>query len=186
MRIRRINAIIEKELARMFKEPAYLFLITAVFGLSFGGFFTTEESYTVQVINNDAESPYPNWSENFISNLSKNEILHVELVNDEDTAQISLQNGDISAVLIIPDQFGEAIEVYFLNLANPENWINISIESHYDAGSLVVAQLLPPLFQQALMETMFGVGSTSVDLPFSFGEELVDARKISLFESILL
>ncbi len=189
MKARRINAIIQKELARMVKEPAYLFLIvifplvlTIAFGFSFGGFFTSEDVYKVAIVNNDSESTYGNWSENFILNLSVNDILEISLENDSNVAQTSLQNGEISAILIIPVQFGESIETYFLNLANPENWLNLSIEAHYDAGSLVVAQLLPPLFQQALIDTIFGPDSTTVELPVTFGEELVEARKISMFD----
>ncbi len=189
LKISRINAIIRKELARMLKEPAYLFLIvifplvlTIAFGFSFGGFFTSEEVYTVAVINNDSESIYPEWSGYFISNLSKNDILDIKLEYDEIAASNSLQNGDISSILIIPEQFGESIETYFLNPVNPELWINISIEARYDAGSLVVAQLLPPLFQEALMDTLFGPDTTSIETPFTFGEELVEARKTSMFD----
>jgi len=190
MKIQRIKAIIMKEFRGLLKEPAGLFLIiifpiimTIAFGFSFGQIGSNGDPvYNVTVINSDSEGNFPEWSEHYILNLSKNDVLEVSVSEDLDTAENDLLEGGISALIIIPSNFGDAIESYWIDPLDPSQWENVSVEISYDSGSMIASQLLPPLFQQALVDTIFGQNTPEMNLPIQLGSELVETDKKTTFD----
>ena len=179
-----------KEFRGLLKEPAGLFLIiifpiimTIAFGFSFGQIGSNGDPvYKVTVINSDSEGNFPEWSEHYILNLSKNDVLEVSVSEDLDTAENDLLEGGISALIIIPSNFGDAIESYWIDPLDPSQWENVSIEISYDSGSMIASQLLPPLFQQALVDTIFGQNTPEMNLPIQLGSELVETDKKTTFD----
>ncbi|MHA2244201.1 MAG: hypothetical protein ACXADY_04475 [Candidatus Hodarchaeales archaeon] len=79
MNVQRIIALFEKEIKSIYRVPAILFMailflivLTGAFGLAFGGGSTIGNStYTVGIVDLDNTV----WSEYFIGNISKNEVL---------------------------------------------------------------------------------------------------------------
>lgn len=190
MKIQRIKAIILKEFSRMLKDPAMLFLIiifpivlTLAFGFSFGQIGSNGESvYDVTLINGDLEGNFPEWSENFITNLSKNEALEISVSDDLETAENDLLEGKISAVIYIPIKFGDAIQSYWENPSDSSQWENVTVDISYDSGSMIASQLLPSLFQQALFDTIYGENAQEISLPIKLGSELVETDQKTTFD----
>jgi len=190
MKIQRIKAIILKEFSRMLKDPAMLFMViifpivlTLAFGFSFGQIGSNGESvYDVTVINGDIEGNFPEWSENFITNLSKNEALDISVSDDLETAENDLLEGKISAVIYIPLKFGDAIKSYWQDPLDSSQWENVTVDISYDSGSMIASQLLPSLFQQALFDTIYGEDAQEMNLPISLGSELVETYEKTTFD----
>ncbi len=186
MKIQRIKAIILKEFRGLLKEPAGLFLIiifpiilTLAFGFSFGD---SESVYNVTLINGDKDGNFPEWSDHFISNLSKNEVLEITESNDLASVENDLLEGKISALIYIPLKFGDAIHSYWQNPLNSSQWENVTVDIFYDSGSMIASQLLPPLFQQALISTIYGEDAQEINLPISLGSELIESDKKTTFD----
>ena len=190
MKFQRIQAIIKKELTRIVKDPAILFILvifpivlTLAFGFSFGQIgSTTEETYAVTLINEDNSGEFSEWAEHFQGNLSEREILTITLSTDQSAAEQDLLEGKISALITIPNGFGEAIDSYWQHPTDPSLWTNISVNISYDSGSLIVSQLLPSVFQQALIETIFGDISGSLELPVCLDASLVASEQLTMFD----
>jgi ABC-2 type transport system permease protein len=190
MKIQRIKAIIVKEFRGLLKEPAGLFLIiifpiimTLAFGFSFGQIGSNGDPvYSVTVINGDIEGNFPEWSEHFILNLSKNEVLEIHVSDDLETAENDLLEGKISALIYIPIKFGDAIQSYWQDPLDSSQWENVTVDIFYDSGSVIASQLLPPLFQQALLDTLFGQDTPELNLPIQLGAELVETDKKTTFD----
>lgn len=192
MNLQRVSAVFRKEILRIFKDPAVLFMIvifpiiiTATFAYSFGKFETNSGSqiYTIAFVNNDESGLYPEWAAQFRGNLSKNEILVIEDYATNESAQIDLQNGKITGIVIVPARFGESVESYRLNPFDSTKWINVSVELFFDQSNLVATQTLRPVIQQVILTTMYGEAAMNTPLPISIGTpSLVDAKFISQFD----
>lgn len=191
MNLQRISALTKKELIRMLKDPAILFMVivfpivlTLAFGFAFGKFGGNDnQTYTVAVINQDQNSAHGEWSAYFIGNLSTNELLKTNLYTDNVTAQQDLQQGKLSGIIIIPAGFGEAINSYYANPSNTAAWTNVTIDLTVDQGSLMATQVLKPVVQQTLLGTIFGPEALSTPLPVQIGTPaLVEAEFISQFD----
>ncbi len=190
MKIQRVKAIILKEFSRMLKDPAMLFMIiifpivlTLAFGFSFGQIGSNgETAYEVTLINGDSEGNFSEWSEHFISNLSKNEALEIHVGDNLEIAESDLLEGKISAVIYIPVKFGDAIQSYWEHPLDSSQWENVTVDISYDSGSMIASQLLPSLFQQALFDTIYGENAQEISLPIKLGSELVESDQKTTFD----
>jgi ABC-2 type transport system permease protein len=160
MNVQRINALLMKEIKSLYRVPATLFMailfpivLTGAFGLAFGGGSTIGNStYNVGIVDSDNTV----WSEYFIGNISENEVLVNKSYSDSETGKNDLAQGKISALIIIPTDFGASIESFWLNSTNPSTWTNVTLELFVDQGSLIASSAIPPLIQQLLFTTIYG------------------------------
>ncbi|MFX0016809.1 MAG: ABC transporter permease [Candidatus Hermodarchaeota archaeon] len=173
MKIQRINAIVKKDMKKLIRVPATLFMallfpliITGAFGLAFGGGNLAGSTvYTIGIVDLDDST----WSNLFIGNLSTSEVLINQSYDSNDTAQADLTQGKVDAVIIIPDNFGVSIDSYWINPLNASTWENTTIGIFVDRGSLIVSNALPPLIHQILLTTLYGEQALSVANPVTLG-----------------
>ncbi len=188
MNIRRINALLNKEIKSLYRVPATLFLailfpivLTGAFGLAFGGGSAIGNStYTVGIVDLDNTV----WSEYFIGNISENEVFVNTSYSDSETGENDLAQGKISALIVIPTDFGASIDSYWLNSTNPSTWTNVTVELFVDQGSLIASSAIPPLIQQLLFTTLYGESATNApQSPIRLGNPAeVDSEHTTQFD----
>jgi ABC-2 type transport system permease protein len=189
MKAQRIVALLKKNFKMVVREPAMLFMLIVfpvvlclAFGAAFGalGAGNGSQTYTVGVVNHDASM----WSSRFMGNLSATEVLKVQSFPDNETALEKLRNGRLSAVIIIPADFGASIDSYFKD-TNPLNWINTTVSLSVDQGSYVAKAAIPPVVQQVLVTTIFGT-QPPVQSSVSIGSPaLVTASSFTQFDGMV-
>ncbi|TFG33020.1 ABC transporter permease [Candidatus Thorarchaeota archaeon] len=191
MNLRRILALINKDLKKTTREPAVLFLLlvfpivlTFVFGLAFGGIgggATT--SFDVGLLNLDVTGPNTEWSDSFVNNLTSSEVFVIQEFTDNITGQAALQQGNLDAFIIIPEGFGDSIESYYGSPFDPSVWTNTTINLYVDSGSMMAVSAVPSLVQKALMETIFGSESMLIGLPVEIDSPaLVESSTLSQWD----
>ncbi|MHA2227194.1 MAG: ABC-2 transporter permease [Candidatus Hodarchaeales archaeon] len=176
MKIQRIIALVKKELKKLTRVPATLFLsllfplvLTGAFGLAFGSMGGTagETVYTIGIV--DLDDSDSNWAEYFKRNLSKSDVLTSTTYSTSAQAQADLEQGNIDAFLVIPSNFGDSIDSYFQNFQNSTLWENTTVDLSVDQGSLVLSTAIPPLIQQILIQTLYGEQDLAASLPVRIG-----------------
>jgi ABC-type multidrug transport system permease subunit len=179
----------KKELIRVIREPANLFMVlifplilTLAFGVAFGALGTGGDvQYKVGVVDDDTSD----WSEWFQSNITKTRVLSVVKYEDQNSAHSDLQTGGVSAVLIIPESFSASIED-FLSDPGASSWQTSTLELALDQGSMIVSSVVPPFIQQALTMTIHGEASLSPPSPVLIGEPtLVNSVKLTQFDYLV-
>lgn len=174
MNVQRIYALWKKEIKSIYRVPAVLFMailfplvLTGAFGLAFGGGSTIGNStYTIGIVDLDNTI----WSDYFVGNISENEVLVNKSYLDSETGEKDLAQGKISALIIIPTDFGASIESYWTNVTDPSTWTNVTVELFVDQGSLIASSAIPPLIQQLLFTTLYGESATKApQLPIRLG-----------------
>ncbi|MFX0209583.1 MAG: ABC transporter permease [Candidatus Hodarchaeota archaeon] len=188
MKILSIIALVKKEIKKLFRVPAYLFMailfplvLTGAFGLAFGSLGGTggETQYTIGVVDLDESK----WSDFFIGNISENKVLSNTSYQDSDSGQNDLKQGRIDALIVIPANFGESIDSFWQNPLNASTWENTTIELYVDQGSLIVSSAIPPLIQQILLTTLYGEQATSTPQPVQLGApEEIAAQHFTQFD----
>ncbi|HYB93296.1 MAG TPA: ABC transporter permease [archaeon] len=191
MNFQRVFALVKKDLKRMVREPAALFLIilfpvvlTFAFGLSFGGIGGGQSAtYQIGIVNMDSARSSHSWSQYFIGNLTNTEILKIQLYPDNKTAQADLVQGKIQAVIIIPKNFAQSCSSFWSTPTNPNQWINTTVQVYLDSGSMFATQAIPPIIQQTLARTIYGNQPKSVATPVQISSlSLVQASKTTAFD----
>ncbi|MFW9960954.1 MAG: ABC transporter permease [Candidatus Thorarchaeota archaeon] len=191
MKLRRILALTKKDLKKLTREPAVLFLliifpvmITFVFGLAFGGIGGgTTTSFDVGLLNLDVTSPQADWGYAFVGNLTSSEVFVVQYYDDNATGQTDLLQGSIDAFIIIPDGFGDSVLSYYNAPFNASAWLNTTIGLYVDSGSLMAVSAIPPLVQEALMKTIFGSDAMAIGLPIDIGSpSLVETSTVTQWD----
>jgi ABC-type multidrug transport system permease subunit len=188
MNLQRIIALVKKDLLKITRVPAYLFLtllfpilITGAFGLAFGSLGGTSSvtSYNVGIIDLDDSR----WSDYFQGNISNSAVLNNISYMDNDAAQDDLSQGIIDAVIIIPDNFGISCDSFYLNPSNASLWENATIGLSVDQSSIIVSNALPPLIQQILISTLYGEEALNTPQPVQIGNpSLVEAEHFTQFD----
>jgi ABC-2 type transport system permease protein len=182
----RIKALIKKELKRVIREPANLFLIfifplilTLAFGLAFGAIGSGGDiQYTVGVVDDDASG----WSMWFQGNITRTGALTVVVYEDQVSAYADLQTGGVSAVLVIPEGFGASIEGFLID-PDSSSWHTSTLVLALDQGSMIVGSIVPAFIQQSLTTTMYGEEALSPPSPVVIGAPtLVDPVKLTQFD----
>lgn len=191
MKAQRLLALFKKNIKVTFREPAFIFVLflfpvvlSLAFGAAFGAMGTGNgaQTYTIAVVNLDTT----HWGTDFVGNLSANEVLVVKNYTSNDSAQYDLQQGKLSAVVVIPSTFGTAINSYKANPTTPSLWTNVTVSLAVDQGSLVAKVALPPVIQEALITTIFGPQATTLVSPVMIGSPaLVAATQFTQFDQMV-
>ncbi len=185
MNTQRIKALMKKELIRVVREPANLFLIfifpillTAAFGFAFGALGSGGDvQYTVGVVDNDASS----WSTWFQGNMSNAGILIVTMYEDPELAYSDLETGGVSAVMVIPKGFGASIDEFLTDPAS--DWTQSILELAIDQGSMIAGSIVPAFIQQSLIVTMYGEEALSPPSPVVIGAPtMIESEKLTQFD----
>lgn len=191
MNFQRVSALVKKDLKRLIREPAALFMIilfpamlTLVFGLGFGGIGGNQSTtYQIGVVNKAAAAQNKSWAQLFTGNLSKVGVLKIQPYSDNETAQNDLIQGKISAAIVIPEDFEQSCDSYWKAPANPNQWVNTTLEVYVDSGSMFATQAIQPIVLQTLTTTVYGQQTQSVATPIQISSpSLVQAKAISTFE----
>ena len=191
MNFQRVFSLVEKDLKRMIREPATLFLIilfpvilTIAFGVSFGAIGGTQSTtYQLGVVNMDIAGPYQQWSQHFIGNLTDTEILKIQDYSRNETGQADLIQGKIQALLLIPEDFGQSCDSFWNAPTDPRLWVNTTLTLYLDSGSMFATQAIPPIIQEVLVATVYGTQPVPVPRPIQIGSpSLVQASKLTAFD----
>jgi len=190
MKFRRVFSIVKKDLKKMVREPAILFLViifpivlTLALGVSFGAIGGEGTSiYKIGVVDLNADGLYGHWSQDFLGNLTNSQMLEIQHYSNNGTAQDDLAIGELHAVIVIPQNFGESCESFINNPANQSLWVNATLELSIDKASMVATQAVPPIVQQMLLTTLSG-DQASASIPINIGSpSLVEAEKEKMFD----
>jgi ABC-2 type transport system permease protein len=191
LNLQRVFSLVKKDLKRMIREPATLFLIilfpvvlTLVFGVSFGAIGGTQSTtYQIGVVNMDSAVLDQQWSQHFIGNLTGAEILKIQDYSDNETAQTDLLQGKIQAVLLIPENFSQSCISFWNAPTNSSLWVNTTVQLYLDSGSMFATQAIPPIIQQVLTATVYGEQPISVPRPIQIGSpSLIQVSKLTAFD----
>ncbi len=191
MNLQRIFALARKDLKKLIREPATLFMLimfpvvfTLIFGFSFGAIGGNQTAtYQIGLVNMDAGGTQEKWAQYFVGNLSDFELLIIQAYPDNATAQSDLVQGKIQAVILIPANFGESCLSFQNTPTNPNQWLNTSLPLYLDSGSMFATQAIPPLVQQALLTTIVGEKIVGISLPIQLSTpSLVQASKFTTFD----
>jgi ABC-type multidrug transport system permease subunit len=191
MNFQRISALVKKDLKRLIREPAALFMIilfpamlTLAFGLAFGGIGGNQSAtYQIGIVNQVLASQNTTWTQFFVGNLSKVEILKIQTYPNNETAQSDLIQGKISATIVIPENFEQSCVSYWDAPGNPDQWVNTTLGVYVDSGSMFATQAIRPIIQQALTTTIYGQQTKSLATPIQISTpSLVQATATSTFE----
>jgi len=187
----RVFSLVKKDLKRMIREPATLFLIilfpvilTLAFGISFGAIGGTQSTtYQIGVVNMDSAEPYQQWSQNFVGNLADADILKIQDYSSNETAQADLIQGRVQAILLIPVDFGQSCNSFWNAPTDPSLWMNTTLQLYLDSGSMFATQAISPIIEQVLAATVYGTQPISVPRPIQIGSpSLVQSNKLTAFD----
>jgi ABC-type multidrug transport system permease subunit len=158
-------------------------MLTLAFGVSFGAIGGTQSTeYEIGLINSDSKE-YPQWTEYFISNLTDVEILKIKDYGDNESAQDELIQGNLQAVLIIPEDFGLSSESYWNAPEEPRMWLNTTVQLYLDSGSLFASQVIAPIIQQILDVSVYGVQQTQFVRPIQIGNpSFIEVEQLTQFD----
>ncbi len=189
MRLGRALALAKKDWKRILREPAFLFIIilfpvmlTVAFGTSFGAVGGSQSpTLNVAVVSLGGNSSSTNL---FVEDLGNTGAFSVQTVSSNQTAQSDLSQGKLQAVIVLPSSFDVSISSFRANPTAPGQWTNSTLSLYLDKGSVLSAQVIPPVVEQVLAQGVLGVKATEPALPFSFSSpSAVDVRGSSVFDS---
>ncbi|MFX0055284.1 MAG: ABC transporter permease [Promethearchaeota archaeon] len=191
MEARRVFSLVKKNMKKLVRDPGTLFLLvlfpvvlTTVFGFAFGGIGDSgPQSFEIGVVNLDESSGNPEWSSGFISNLSETDDFAIVLYDDNETGQENLLQGSLDALIVIPQGFGDSCQSYWSSPLDGSSWRNTSIGLYLDSGSLIATVAVPPIVQQAFLNTLFGSTQVSFDVPVELpSPQLISANAFSQWD----
>jgi ABC-2 type transport system permease protein len=187
----RVFALVKKDLKRLIREPAALFMIilfpamlTLAFGLAFGGIGGNQSAtYQIGVVNRASTVQNQSWAQYFLGNLTSLEILKIQPYPSNETAHTDLVQGKISAIIIIPEDFQQSADSYWNAPTNPSQWVNTTLQVYVDSGSMFATQAIQPIIQQTLNEALYGHQTQSLATPIKISSpSLVQASVTTTFE----
>ena len=180
----RVSALVSKEIKRILREPANLFLVfifplvlTLAFGASFGALGGGESRYSVALVNLDEGQ----WGATLKTALTGITAVEVKDYSETAVAISDLQQGRLKAVIVIPLNFTPSIQSYKTNPSESGKWIYTTVSLSVDAGSMVAAAAIPSIIQQVIIGVVIGT-NTSTQSPITLGAPtMVQAEKLSQF-----
>lgn len=191
MKAQRIRALIVKELKKLVREPANLFMallfpviLTVAFGAAFGGLGSggTDATYTVGLVDLD-ESASGGWADSFREGILATGALVVAEYGNNETAYTDLRQGKIDAIVALPEDFGDSINSFIAHPSEPGLWVNTTLGLAVDQGSMIVGAAVPPMIQQVLAATIFGEQAMTTALPLRIGApSQVASSRLSQFD----
>ena len=189
MNLQRIRALTVKDLLRVVRDPANLFMIimlplvmTLVFGVAFGGIGGGDVQYGVAIVDLDNSA----WSGELVSGLNGSGILVPQFFEESGIGEDALSQGKVSAVLVIPEGFGASVDEFKSNPVDETAWTVTTLELSIDQGSMVAGSVVPSLVQQALTVTLYGFEALSPPSPVVIGSPvLVESVKVTQFDNMM-
>lgn len=189
MNLRRILALTKKDWKRIFREPAFLFIIvlfpvmlTLAFGTSFGavgGQQATTFSIGLVVQGGNSTS-----TGQFLHDLEATGAFKATSYPDNQTAQSALSQGELQAVILLPPGFDATVQSYLAHPEDPQAWVNSTILIYLDKGSVLTAQAIPSMAAQVLDQGVLGVEPATPATPFLVSTPSeVEVRGTSVFQS---
>ena len=177
MKLQRVRSLVVKDIKRVVREPANLFMailfpliLTVAFGAAFGGIGSGsgDISYTVGLVDLDASANHE-WAEAFRDGIWDTGALNVAEYDDNETAHNDLLQGTIDAIVILPEDFGDSINSFIQHPTEPGLWINTTIGLAVDQGSMIVGAAVPPMIMQILAQTISKGQAMTFSLPIELG-----------------
>jgi ABC-type Na+ efflux pump permease subunit len=181
-------ALAKKDWRRMLRDPAFLFLIilfpvmlTVAFGVSFGAVGGSQtQSFSVAAVSLGGNSTA---STAFVQDLQATGVVKVTWYADNQTAQSKLSQGLIQGIALLPQGFDASAQSFKAHPGEPKLWANSTVSLYLDKGSLIAAQVIPSVVQQALQQGVLGIKSTQVS-PFSLSAPSeVDVQGTTVFQT---
>lgn len=194
MKLGRVLALAKKEWKRTVREPAVLFMIivfpvmlTVAFGASFGATSGSQPStYSVAAVELGAGNNSSSWSNQFVQALSATQVLRVQAYSSNDSAQSALSQGQVQAVVVIPAGFDASIQSYKSHPSEPSTWQNSTMSLYVDRASLVSAEVIPSVVQEALSSGILGVKPSAAPSPVDISSaSLVRVATQTVFDTFV-
>jgi len=189
MKAIRVLALAKKEWKRIFRDPAFLFMIilfpiilTIAFGTSFGAVGGSQSTtYNLAVVDlgaSGASTP----SHQFAQALEATNVIRVHYFADNATAQSALSQGKVQGVLLLPSAFDASVGSFRTFPGDPHSWVNSTAVLYLDKGSLLSAQVIPSIIGQTLDQAVLGVSQASVATPVTVATpSLINVEASSIF-----
>jgi ABC-2 type transport system permease protein len=177
MNLKRVAVLVRKDMKQTVRAPALLFLlllfpllVTVIFGVAFGGIGTSGGTYfEIGVVNMDDSGESTDWAEHFLGNLTAMNGTVVFHYQDNVTAHTDLLQGNLDALVLIPDGFGSSIDSYWSSPADGAGWSNVTLGLYLDSSSMIASSAIPPMIQQSLLSAIYGESATTLELPVRIG-----------------
>ena len=193
MNLRRVVALAKKEWKRTLREPAVLFMIilfpvmlTVAFGASFGATAGSQPTtFSVAVVDLSSGGS-GSASAQFTQALGATGVLNVNGYQSNASAQSALSQGQVQAVLVIPQAFDASVQSYLSHPSQPGAWVNSTLSVYLDKASLVTAQVVPPVVQQVLASAVLGIKASSSPSPVGLSSpSLVQVSSLTVFDTFV-
>jgi len=173
MKLQRLRSLVAKDLKRVVREPANLFMaiiFSLILTVSFGGIGSGggDITYTVGLVNLDASGSHE-WAEAFRDGIWATGALVVAEYDDNETAHDDLLQGTIDAIVVLPVDFGDSIDSFLQHPNDPGLWVNTTIGLAVDQGSMIVGAAVPPMIMQVLALTISEGQAMTLSIPLEIG-----------------
>ena len=189
MKLGHALALARKDWRRIFREPAFLFMLvlfpvilTVAFGTSFGavgGTQTTQFKIGVVAVGGNSNS-----SIQFSHDLSASGAFAVSSYPDNATAQSALSQGQLQALILLPSGFDQSVRSFRAYPSEPGMWTNSTIAVYLDRGSAITAQAIPAMVSQILDQGVLGVKAQAGATPLSLSSPSeVTVKGTTVFQS---
>jgi ABC-2 type transport system permease protein len=189
MKLGHALALARKDWRRIFREPAFLFMLvifpvmlTVAFGTSFGAVGGSQASqFKVGVVELGGNTTS---SAQFYQDLSASGAFMVSHYTDNATAQSALSQGQLQALVLLPSGFDQSVQSFRAHPGEPGEWTNSTISVYLDRGSALTAQVIPTMLAQVLDQGVLGVRAQAEAIPLSFSSPSeVTVKGASVFQS---
>ena len=189
MKFGRALALAKKDWRRIFREPAFLFMLvlfpvmlTVAFGTSFGAVGGSQVSqFKVGLV---ALGGNTTSSTHFSQDLTASGAFMVSLYPDNATAQSALVQGQLQALILLPSGFNQSVQSFRAHPGEPGEWTNSTVSVYLDRGSALTAEAIPPMLTQVLDQGVLGVKARAEATPLSFSSPSeVTVKGTSVFQS---
>lgn len=191
MKLNRALALAKKDWKRMFREPAFLFMLilfpvmlTVAFGTSFGAVGGSQSpTYNIAVVDLGVASN-STWSHQFAQALVSTGIMKVQYLQDNLTAQSALSQGKIQGVLLLPSSFDASVQSFKSYPGQPAEWVNTTVLLYLDKGSVLSTQVIPSIVEQTFDAAILGLKGSAPAMPVAISSpSLVRVQSSSVFDS---
>lgn len=189
MKIGSILALAKKDWKRIFREPAFLFMIilfpvmlTLAFGTSFGAVGGPQPTaFSIGVV-----APLGNTTaaSQLFHDLQASGVFKASLYSANETAQSALDQGQLQAVILLPSDFDATVQSFRAHPYDPSMWTNSTLSIYLDKGSALTAQVIPAIVVQTLDQGVLGARPALQAVPFSVSvPSEVKTQGASVFQS---
>ncbi|MGD0478313.1 MAG: ABC transporter permease [Nitrososphaerales archaeon] len=191
MKLNRALALAKKDWKRMFREPAFLFMIilfpmilTIAFGTSFGAVGGSQSpTYSIAVVDLGTAGN-ATWSHQFAQALVSTDVVKVQYCQDNLTAQSALSQGKIQGVLLLPVSFDASVQSFKSYPSQPAEWVNSTVLLYLDKGSILSAQVIPSIVEQTFENAILSLKGSALAMPVAISSpSLVKVQSSSVFDS---